>query len=308
MVGRRLVDESMLAAHPTKRWVHDRIVELLDSDTAAPAFSPVVTQLIRMMGDDTVGLDEISDVVSLDPGLSARCLRSANSAANGAQHITTISQALLLIGVREMRCIALTVGVVDNFNHLRISINWRKFWLHSVLVARLTDKIAGAFRDVTGMEYLAALLHDIGKLVLEHFFPREFESVVMRAMERRSGHSAAEIDLLGFDHCAIGAALCQRLNLHPHIIHAIRFHHQPIHPAHIDNPEGDGGFLSACISVADYLANLREINIGGQSELASTLDELPEWKFLTNFFACRGLDLDLDEEIDLAEKELSFIA
>ena len=307
MVGRRLVNEALLAAHPTKRWVHDRLVELLDSETAAPAFSPVVTKLIKMLGDEAVGLDDISAVVALDPGLSARCLRAANSAANGTQLIGNISQALLLIGLREMRGIALTVGVMDSFNHLRICINWRKFWLHSLLVARLTDKIAASFRDVTGMEYLAALLHDIGKLVLEHFFPREFEAVVLRAMERRCGHSAAEIDLLGYDHCTIGSALCQRLNLHPHIIHAVRFHHQPIHPAHVDNPEGDGGFLSACISVADYLANLREINIGGQAELASTLDELPEWKFLTDFFTCRGLDLDLDTEIDLAEKELSFI-
>ncbi len=305
MTGRRIVDEALLAAHPTKRWVHDRIVELLDSDTAAPAFSPVVTKLIRKMGDDAVGLDEISDLVSLDPGLSTRCLRSANSAANGKQPISTISQALLLIGLREMRGIALTVGVVDNFNHLRINIDWRKFWLHSVLVARLTDRIAGAFRDVTGMEYLAGLLHDIGKLVLEHFFPREFESIVMRAMERRCGHAAVETDLLGYDHTNIGAALCQRLNLTPHIIYAVRFHHQPLHPANIDNPMGDGGFLSACISVADYLANLREINIAGHTELAATLDELPEWKFLTDYFSCRGLDLNLDDEIALAEKEVS---
>ena len=302
-----MVDESMLAAHPTKRWVHDRIVELLDSDTAAPAFSPVVTRLIRLMGDESVGLDDIANLVALDPGLSARCLRSANCAANGQQAIGSIAQALFLIGLREMRGIALTVGVMDNFNHLRIPINWRKFWLHSVLVARLTERIAGAFRDVTGLEYLAGLLHDIGKLVLEHFFPREFESVVLRAMDRRCGHAAAEVDLLGFDHTNIGSALCQRLNLHAHIVHAVRFHHQPLHPAHVDNPAGDGGFLSACISVADYLANLREINIGGQLELASTLDELPEWKFLTDFFVCRGLDLDLDEEIDLAEKEINSI-
>ena len=307
MANWRIADESFLAAHPTKRWVHDRLVELLDSETAAPAFSPVVTKLIRMMGDEATALDDIAIVVALDPGLSARCLRSANCAANGAKTMSTIGDALFLIGLREMRGIALTVGVVDNFNHLRIKVNWRKFWLHSVLVARLTDKIAGAFREASGMEYLAALLHDIGKLVLEHFFPREFESVLLRAMERRSGHAAAEFDLLGFDHTAIGAALCARLNLHPHIIHAVRFHHQPLHPAHANDPAGDGGFLAACISVADYLANLRDINIGGCAELAGTLDELEEWKFLTTYFACRGLDLDLDEEINQTEREIGAI-
>lgn len=303
----KIVDESSLAAHPTKRWVHDRLVELLDSETAAPAFSPVVTRLIRMMGEEQTGLEDIAQVVELDPGLTARCLRSANCAANGVQRMSTVNEALFLIGLKEMRSIALTVGVVDNFNHLRIKVNWRKFWMHSVLVARLTDRIAGAFREVNGMEYLAALLHDIGKLVLEHFFPREFESILLRSLERRCGHATAELDLLGFDHTAIGGALCSRLNLHPHIVRAVRFHHQPLHPAHADDPAGDGGFLASCISVADYLANLRDINIGGNAELASTLEDLEEWKFLTTFFACRGLDLDLDEEIKLAEGEIASI-
>jgi putative nucleotidyltransferase with HDIG domain len=307
MVGRKIVAESFLAAHPAKRWVHDRIVELLTSETVVPAFSAVVTKLTTMTRDETVGLEDIADLVALDQGLSTRCLRAANAPSRGGQAISNIQEALFLIGLKEMRRIALTVGVMDNFNHLRIKINWRKFWLHSVLVARLTDKLAGAFREVNGMEYLAGLMHDIGKLILEHYFPREFEAIVLRSMERRCGHAAAEFDLLGLDHTCIGAALCQTLHVHPHIVHAVQFHHQPVHPAHTGNPEGDGGFLSACISVADFLANLREINIGGQKELAYKLEDLPEWNYLTEFFNCRGLALDLDEEIELAELEISSI-
>lgn len=305
MVGRHIVAESFLAAHPAKRWVHDRLVELITSETVVPAFSAVVTKLTAMTGDESVGLDDIAEVVALDQGLSTRCLRAANAPSGGGQAINNIQEALFIIGMKEMRRISLTVGVMDNFNHLRIKINWRKFWLHSVLVARLTDKLAGAFREVNGMEYLAGLMHDIGKLILEHYFPREFEAIMMRSLERRCGHAQAEFDLLGLDHSCIGAALCQTLNVHPHIIHAVQFHHQPIHPAHTGNADGDGGFLSACISVADYLANLREINIGGQKELAQKLHELPEWNYLTEFFSCRGLALDLDEEIELAEKEIS---
>ena len=52
-------------------------------------------------------------------------------------------------------------------------------------------------------------MHDIGKLILEHYCPREFESIVLRAMERRCGPAAAEFDLLGLDHTCIGATLCQ---------------------------------------------------------------------------------------------------
>jgi HD-like signal output (HDOD) protein len=81
---------------------------------------------------------------------------------------------------------------MDTLSHLRIKIDWHRFWLHSgVLVARLIEKVAGSFRDVSGMEYLAGLLHDIGKIILEHYFPREFETIVLRSMERQCGHVPA---------------------------------------------------------------------------------------------------------------------
>ena len=305
MEGRRIVDESFLATHPAKRWVHDRVVELLESDTSVPSFSTAALKLTQMAKDETFDLEDLAAVVELDQGLSARCLRVASTAGYGGHNLTNIQEAMLIIGVRETRRIALTVGVMDNFNHLRIKINWQKFWLHSVLVARLTERLAGAFRETTGREYLAGLLHDIGKLILEHYFPREFEAIVMRAMERRCGFAAAEFDLLGLDHTCIGASLCQCLHLHKHIIHAVRFHHQAVHPAHTCDPEGDAGFLASCISVADTLANMGDVNMGGAAQLASSLEDMEEWKYLTQFFDCRGLQLDLNEEIENAQAEIS---
>lgn len=305
MEKRRLVDESFLATHPAKRWVHDRVVELLASETVVPSFSTAAMKLTSMAKDDTFGLEDLAAVVELEQGLSARCLRVASTPTYGGHNLSNIQEALFLIGVDEMRRIAMTIGVMDNFNHLRIQINWQKFWLHSVLVARLTERLAGAFRDLTGREYLTGLLHDIGKLILEHYFPREFESIVLRAMERRCGHAQAEFDLLGLDHTCIGAALCQCLKLHDHIIHAVRFHHQPVHPAHTCDANGDSGFLACCVSVADTLANMGEVNIGGAAQMASSLEELPEWNYLVKFFDCRGLELDLSVEIENATAEIS---
>jgi len=304
MEQRRLVDKSFLATHPAKRWVHDRVVELLSSETSVPSFCIAAMKLTSMVKDDSHDLEDLAAVVKLDQGLSTRCLRVAGAPAYGGRSLENIQDAMLLIGMEEMRRVAFTVGVMDNFNHLRIKVNWQQFWLHSVLVARLTERIAGAFREVNGMEYLTGLMHDIGKLILEHYFPREFEAIILRALERKCGHAAAEFDLLGMDHTCIGAALCQCLNLHKHIIHAVRFHHQAAHPAHTCDPEGDGGFLACCVSVADTLANLGDVNIGGQKEIVQSLEELPEWKNLTQFFEFRGLQLDLSEEIESANAEI----
>jgi putative nucleotidyltransferase with HDIG domain len=298
------LEHLLFCPSPDKRWIRDRLVELLGSQAVVPSFSNVAVKLMALIGDENVTLDDLGEVISLDPGMAARCLRLASSAVYRGRAINTINEALLRIGLVEVRRIALTLGVIEAFSHLRIKIDWHRFWLHSVLVARLTEKIAGAFRDVTGAEYLAGLLHDIGKMIVEHHFPREFEAIVLRAMERHCGHAAAEQEVLGLDHAQIGAAMCFCLKLHPHILQAVCYHHNPLHPAHTDNPEGDGGFLSACLSAADTLTNVGQVNIGGEKELDHPFADLPEWAFLNQWFNCRGLDLDLNQEIEKAELEI----
>jgi putative nucleotidyltransferase with HDIG domain len=303
--AQRIVDESFLAVHPAKRWVHDRIVELLSSEMVLPSFSVSAMKLTNMAKNETAGLDDLAAVVALDQGVSARCLRAAASSAYGGRNFSSIQDALLLLGVRELRRIAITVAVVNNFNHLRIKVDWQTFWLHSVLVARLSEKLANAFGQAEGTGYLAGLLHDIGKLILQHYFPREFEAIVIRAMERQCSHAKAEYDILGLDHTCIGAALSKCLNLHHHIVGAVRFHHEATHPAHTGDPQCDAGLLASCVSVADSLANLANVNIGGAAKLASSLDTLEEWKYLTTFFECRGLQLDLNEETASAVAEIN---
>lgn len=75
--------------------------------------------------------------------------------------------------------------------------------------------VAAGFRQATGTEYLAGLLHDSGKLMIEHHFPTEFEAILQRAWSARCGHFAAEREVLGLDHAQIGAAICHCLGVHP---------------------------------------------------------------------------------------------
>ena len=299
---------AFLSAHTGKRWVQDRLVDALSSETSVAMFPMAVRKLTTVVRDDHADYTDVANIVELDQGLSTRCLRAANSVAFGGVSIKNIQEALFRIGMEELRRLILTVGVVDNFNHLRIKLNWQPFWLHSILVARLTERLASSFRQTTGMEYLAGLLHDIGKLILEHYFPREFEDVILNSLQRRCGAVGIEENLLGINHAIIGAALCQVMNVHPHIIQAVQFHHQPLHPVHVRNPNGDEGFLSCCISLANTLADIEGINIGGSKPMDCNFDELPEWKHLTTKFDCTGLDLDLDEEIAMARKKLDSIS
>jgi putative nucleotidyltransferase with HDIG domain len=236
--------------------------------------------------------------------LTARCIKIASSAFYGGKPIKSINQALLMIGYLEIRRVAFTVGVVDSFSRLKIKIDWKKYWLHSILVGRLGETLASAFRETNGTEYLAGLMHDMGKLVIEHNFPREFELVILRSMERKCGHAMVERDLLGIDHTQIGAAMCHVMKVSAEVRNAVQFHHDQFSNFGAVKRLHDKGFLAACISVADSLANLTAASVDG-AIATDDWQQLDAWKYLTeNFNPVFGLDLDLEKAVENAQSDL----
>ena len=62
-----------VSSHPAKKWVRDRMVELLNSESVVPSFSAVATKLTTMVRNENLTIDDLGQVISLDPGLAARC-------------------------------------------------------------------------------------------------------------------------------------------------------------------------------------------------------------------------------------------
>ena len=291
---------------PKFQWVATRFTTLLESHEA-PSLNATALELMRLIKNQNVEMSDLERVISLDPGLASRCIKVASTVHYGGHRIKNVSQALLLIGMKEIRCIAFAVAVVDSFSRLRIKVDWNQFWLHSILVGRLTEKIASAFRETNGTEYLAGLLHDMGKLMIEHHFPREFEMVVIRSMERNCGHAAIEPTVLGLDHTQIGAAICHCMHLEIDVRHAVNHHHRDFEHSPALRLLPDQGFLAACVSVADSMANMGHINIGGQT-VAQNLETQPAWNYLLKHFEPEfGLELDLQQEIQQAKSDLHSI-
>lgn len=304
MVSTVDLDKYLAVSSPSHKWVKDKVVYLLTTGSSIPSFSAAAQKLSYLTQNPKTSIEEISGVISMDPGLATRCVGVASSAYYGARTIDSIDQALMMIGLEEVRRIAFTVGVMDSFSHLRIKIDWDRFWMHSILVARLTHKMASAFRECTGAEYLAGLVHDIGKLFIEHYFPREFEKIIMRSLERKCGHSKIELEVLGIDHTQIGAAVCDVLKVDSQIINAVWSHHNPLYPMIPEDPVEAGSFLPACVALADALANMGQISLGGEKQIDTPFQSLPEWVFLNSFEMVYGLELDLQKEISEAAEDL----
>lgn len=304
MAAPKNLEQFLTVNDPSKRWVRDKLVHLFLYESAVPPFPAAALRLTNLARSADVDMDEIAKVISKDPGLTTSCIRVASAPAYGSRTITTIDEALMLIGMKEIRRIAYSVGVTDRFTHLRVKVDWNRFWLHSLLVARISERIAAAFTQSTGTEYLSGLLHDAGKLVIENYFPREFEQILLRSWERNCGHAEVERELLGLDHTQVGAAMCECLQINRYVRDAVRYHHSADDPQLAADPNGDRGFLASCVAVADVLAHKAKDTLGGEKQTDLPYDQLPEWGLLARFDPVHGLELDTEVELAAAEADL----
>jgi HD-like signal output (HDOD) protein len=301
-----------------KQRVRERVLNVAEKDSAVPAFSVSAQKLLEVSSKDEADIGEISQVVQLDPGLTSKYLRLANSSYYGGKSIMNVEEALLRIGLGEVRKLAAAVVAMSGTSCFRnvelvkpismhAKIDWNMFWLHSLFTARLTDILANAYRRTSGKEYLAGLLHDAGKLFMERHFTHEFEAATLRAIERGQGLYASEKQLFDITHAEASWALAEKWKLHREICRAIRFHHEPQSPFNKDpvDPEWEQ-FLATCLCLADTLANICGANILGARKFEGVeFESLPEWHLMQRFNPRGSLDLNPVEELEKTKELIS---
>jgi putative nucleotidyltransferase with HDIG domain len=134
---------------------------------------------------------------------------------------------------------------------------WREFWQHCIGAALLTREIAGAVQPPGDeAEYVAGLVHDIGKLVMAWTFPDHFAEVYRQSVETKRDLVLIENEILGMDHAELGALYLERHRLPEMMIKTARFHHQP------EKADGHQRVVAAA-QVADLLLRSEKIGCGG---------------------------------------------
>ncbi len=220
---------------------------------------------------------QIAEAIALDPGLSARLLRLANSPMYGLnQRVERLSQAVHLIGTRQLRELALAATVIDlvsggSGRRERIDA----FLRHSTATGLCARAIA-AHRREANIErfFVAGLLHDLGLFTFEIAEPVLVSELLATAKARGEPLERVEAGRLGFDHAAIGGALLQRWNLPTSLSEPVAWHHQPV-AAPTCRVE------AAVVHIASITIEL--LGFGGEHGVSTPLD-LPAWELV-------GLDL-----------------
>lgn len=228
-------------------------------------------RLEDVINDSRKSFDDISQVIMHDPDLTARVLRIANSAFYGfPAQIETITHALAVIGIQQVRDIVLATSVINAFDGLSTSmVNLKAFWEHSIAVG-VTARVIASWRREVNIErfYIMGLLHDIGRLVLYLKMPEAMQDLLSRRDESQMLLYRLERETFGFDHAELGANLMRVWGLPETICSAVKYHHNPARarlcPVDV-----------AVIHVADIVVNSLRMGSSGEY-FVPTLDE-PAW-------------------------------
>src|SRR5208282_1423692 len=174
---------------------------------------------------------QVADVIRRDPSMTTRLLRMVNSVYYGLTNpVTSIEEAVFYLGVRQIRRLAVVTPVIEDLQKLagRCRFPWRDFWRHCIATAIMTREALGEVQSSSDEgDYVAGLLHDVGKIVMGAAFPEYFEQVYLRVQENKEALLSIETEVLGIDHCELGARYLAAHKLGPEVIQAVRFHHHP---------------------------------------------------------------------------------
>ena len=204
--------------------------ELLDGIDRLGSLPEAVVRVNQLIDSPGASLAEIGEVIAHDAALSARLLRLVNSAFYGfPAAIGTVSRAIGLIGTDEVRALVVASTAVSVFAGIDARlVDMNAFWLRSVYCGLVARKVAASrFRRGTETQFLAGLLHDIGRLVLFRRLPGRAAAMLAEAEASGVPLHRIEREALGFTTAEVGAELLERWRLPRQLWEPIRCQHAP---------------------------------------------------------------------------------
>ena len=239
------------------------------------ALPQVVYKIVELTGSTMTAAQEIERTISVDPGFSSKILMLANSAYYALpRKLTSISEAVTMLGFKTVRQLAMTIGVFEMFigKNDASSLRRRTWWRHSVDTALCAQAIS----KITGMvphdeAYTCGLLHDIGKPLLDRYATPSYEEVTV-LVEAGMDAMRAETRVYGCDHATVGGEAAQQWGFPEALCQSIRDHHVP-------EPEHATARLATTVA-ANQMAKLIVEGTGCEDE-AELMHRFPAWALST---------------------------
>ncbi|NDV18861.1 HDOD domain-containing protein [Pseudodesulfovibrio sp. JC047] len=203
-------------------------LDILRQDRQLPALPQFFLELQRAIASPSTSADDLADIISQDPGLTAFLLRMVNSAFYSLpMQIDTISRAVTVVGFNQLSTLAVGTSVISVFKNIPEEVlDMEQFWKHSVACGLIARRLCRITRQGDPERaFVAGLLHDIGQLILLQVEPERAAAVHAHARSKQLLLFEEEKALLGFDHATLGGMLLRKWNFPFVLVAAVLEHH-----------------------------------------------------------------------------------
>ena len=227
--------------------------EIIAKVKGVPAMPTAAVRVSRLLRDPDVNIAELAKAIEHDPSLAANVLRVANSVYfAGPRSVGTIRDAIMRMGTKRVfgLTVASAIAPVAGMPVRGYDLEAGDLWKHSVATAVCSESLI----EVLGIPapnytFTAALLHDIGKIVLGTFVEVDAAPLMNLAFEDGVPFEEAETRVLGINHPEVGAILLEEWKLPEEVVGAVRWHQEPE-----DNDNPGNQLIVDVVHAADALS------------------------------------------------------
>ncbi len=197
---------------------------------AFPGMPTTAAKLLPLLDNADSTASEIESILKYDPGLTANILKLTNSAYFGIPtRISSVKQAIVLLGWKRLLQVVMTICMSPLMNKTIPGYDLPRgaLWQHSVAVSVAAEILVKELKIPDADEvFTAALLHDVGKLILGGFVKEDLQNIE-DMVTKGIAFDVAESMVLGTNHAEIGGQILDKWSFPSDLVSAVQWHHDP---------------------------------------------------------------------------------
>lgn len=203
----------------------ERIRKRVEALKNVPTLPGILEKIGPLMESSDSAIEDVANIIASDQALSAKILRVVNSVFYGFPgRISNLTHAMIILGFDVVKGLVLSTSVFD----MMLAGGFHGLWRHSLGCAVTAGVIARKTNDPNPEEVsIAALLHDIGKVIIKIELPEESSLIDQTVAEKEISTYEAEEETLGFNHATVGNWVSREWHLPSKLADPIIYHHNP---------------------------------------------------------------------------------
>jgi len=233
--------------------MNDQLLDKVLRCPRLPSLPTIALEVIELCRQQDINIKHIATTISNDPALSSKILKTVNSSFYGlSQSVSTISHALVILGLNSVKTLALGFTLIDTFkDQSDDEFDMMQFFqrcLYSAVGARAVAQHA----DIEQAEeaFLGGLLQDLGMMAMLQTLGPQYQAVLNEVGNDHRELWKLEREQLEIDHAAVGAALGEKWKLPAVLIAPIKHHEQPA------KAPDDLGPMVRCVAIGSRAADV----------------------------------------------------